>query len=175
MEIFKDIKGYEGLYQVSNLGNVKSIIKRTYKSNKILKPSSDGCGYQIVSLCKNKKRSTKTVHRLVALNFLGESELQVNHKDFDKSNNKIENLEFVTPLENIRHNINNNRANYNFDKIAVKTRKKVLQINHITNEIINTFISAHEASRQTGFNRGNISSTCRGNNKLVNGYNWKYA
>jgi hypothetical protein len=172
MEIFKDIKGYEGLYQVSNLGNVKSIIK---SSDKILKAGTDGGGYKIVTLCKNKKHSTKTVHRLVALNFIEESELQVNHKDCDKSNNKIENLEFVTALENIRHAINNGRVNYNFDKIAVKTRKKVLQINHITNEIINTFISAHEASRQTGFNRGNISSTCRGNNKLVNGYNWKYA
>jgi hypothetical protein len=171
MEIFKEIKGYEGLYQISNLGNIKSTVRT---KDRILKKAFDKCGYQIVSLCLNKKKSTKTVHRLVALNFLGESKLQVNHKDCNKSNNKIENLEYVTALENIRHAIKNNRVNYNFDKIAIQTRKKVLQINPITNEIINTFVSAHEASRQTGFNRGNISSTCRGNGILVGGYNWKY-
>ena len=174
MEKYKDIKNYEGLYQISNLGNVKSLIKRRFNADKILKDCLDGSGYKIVTLCKDKKHTTMLVHRLVANTFIGESELQVNHIDCDKTNNILSNLEFVTAKENIRHAIKNSRMNYNFDKIAVKTRKKVIQINPLTNEIINTFISAHEASRQTSFNRGNICSTCRGNGKLVNGYNWQY-
>ena len=172
MEIFKDIVGYEGLYKVSNQGNVRSLINR-YKGNGILKFGIDKCGYSIVTLCKDKKHKTKTVHRLVALAFLDETNTQVNHKDCNKQNNNIENLEFISAKENMRHAIKNNLMNYNTTKIAEQKRKKVIQINPITNEIINVFISAHEAARLTGFNRGNISTCCR-ENKIMYKYKWKY-
>jgi len=173
MEILKDIIGYEGLYQASSLGKIKSLICR-YSNVEYLKEGTTKCNYKSVTLCKDNKHTSKNVHRLIAEAFFGKSKLDVNHKDGDKTNNKIENLEFVTKSENIKHAIKKGLFKPNFNKIAIETKKKVMQINPFTNEIVNTFVSSHEASRQTGFNRGNISSTCRGNGKLVNGYNWKY-
>jgi len=173
MEIYKDIIGYEGLYKASTKGNIKSVIKRNGKDI-ILKQGIDKCGYCIVTLCKDKKKTTKTVHRLIALTFLFETNIQVNHKDGNKKNNDVSNLEFVSAKQNINHAIENGLLKFNTLKIAEEKRKVVLQIDKQTKEIINTFKSAHEASRLTGFNRGNISSSCRGNGKLVNGYNWKY-
>lgn len=116
MEIWKDIKGYEGLYQVSNLGNVKSLSRKVcnyrgchISKEKILRPGVHQ-GYERVVLTKNGIRSTKKVHRLVATAFLGEEkDLSVNHIDSNRSNNRIENLEWVTHLENIQHARKNNR------------------------------------------------------------------
>ena len=175
MEKYKDIIGFEGLYQAGSYGNIKSLLKRCNKSDKLLKSGTNGCGYKVVTLCKDKKHYTKTVHRLIAISFFGKSNLPVNHKDGIKSNNYIENLEFITASENQKHAIKNGLLIPNTKKIAEEKRKKVLQINPITNEIIKIYNSAHEASKITGFNRGNICSACRGNGKLVNKYNWKYA
>lgn len=100
-EIFKDIKDYELLYQISNFGNVKSL-KRD--KEKILKPSINTGGYLQVGLCKNGIKKTHDIHKLVAIHFLGHSpnghELVINHKDFNKSNNSVHNLEIVTTREN---------------------------------------------------------------------------
>jgi hypothetical protein len=138
IEIWKDVIGYEGLYQVSNFGQVKAlprikIAKGSYwTSEKILKPGSDD-GYQKVVLTKNGIRSTKKVHRLVASAFYGEyKELSVNHIDSNRANNRIENLEWVTHLENIRHARKNNRypktviSEYQKQKIKDSTCKKVI-------------------------------------------------
>lgn len=172
MEIFKNVIGYDGLYQVSNKGNVKSLVNR-HGYPIILKQSWDNGGYKIVTLCKNKKRSTKTIHRLVASAFLGQSSLDVNHKDGNKQNNNLENLEFVTKSQNVLHAINIGIFKPNTKKIAENKRKKVSQINNITGEVVATFLSAHDASKKTGFNRGNISCACR-LGKLAEGYKWKY-
>lgn len=98
-EVWKDIKGYEGLYQVSNFGRVKSLFR--YK--KILKLCKSESGYLCVNLYKNKKMKRITVHRLVAENFINKPTLEVNHKDGNKENNFISNLEWVTTKENIIH------------------------------------------------------------------------
>jgi len=101
MEIWKDIKGYEGIYQVSNLGNVKNI---KYERKKNLSPAKTRYGYLKVVLCKKGVNKSKIVHKLVAIAFLNHKpcgwELVVNHKDFNKLNNKLENLEIVTNREN---------------------------------------------------------------------------
>lgn len=173
MKTWKDIKGYEGLYQASNEGEIKSLIKRN-GVEVILKQSIDKCGYKIVTLCKDKVKKTKTVHRLVALTFLNETDKQVNHKDGNKSNNNISNLEFVSAKQNINHAISNGLLKPNTKKIAELKRRIVLQINPISNEIVKTFASAHEAARLTGYNRGNISTCCRLNKKMYN-YKWQYA
>lgn len=111
MEIWKDIKGYEGLYQVSNLGRVKSLARKVIKAygaehnlkEKLRVINSDNVGYQVVRL-HNGKGKTFKVHRLVAKAFLGEPNgLEVNHIDGDKSNNKVENLEYCTRGENLKH------------------------------------------------------------------------
>ena len=102
-EIWKDIKDYEGLYQVSNIGNVKSLARvvshkitghRTIPE-RILKPNSDGAGYLYVSLSKDGKKRNPKIHRLVAEAFIPNLENlpQVNHIDEDKSNNRVTNLE----------------------------------------------------------------------------------
>ena len=105
MEIWKDIKGYEGLYQISNTGKVKSL-KRIMKSRKceeiIRKPSKLPKGYLRVSLCKNGEIKYYSIHRLVAEEFIPNENNYpcVNHKDCNTSNNNVENLEWMTYEEN---------------------------------------------------------------------------
>lgn len=108
-EIWKDIQGYEGLYQVSNLGRVKSLARLDTRgqrvSEKILKLGKHRAGYFRVNLYKNGKMKQYLVHRLVALAFIPnpENKEQVNHIDGNKQNNVIENLEWCTHSENIQH------------------------------------------------------------------------
>lgn len=104
MEFWKDIKSYEGYYQVSNLGNVK----RIYKNGKIkiLKPRINHKGYARVTLCRNKKDHKEyCVHRLVGETFIKNTfnKSQINHINGNKTDNKIQNLEWVTPKENCVH------------------------------------------------------------------------
>nr|DAE52097.1 MAG TPA: homing endonuclease [Caudoviricetes sp.] len=112
-EVWKDILGYEGIYQVSNLGNIKSLSREVAMPNggvRLIKelikvPSTDNDGYYHVGLSQNGKMKTFTIHRLVALHFLeiNPSKNIVNHIDEDKNNNKAENLEWVTHTENMNH------------------------------------------------------------------------
>lgn len=99
-EHFKPIKGYEELYEVSNLGMVKNI-----KFNKILKPVTDSDGYYVVGLHGHNKRSIKKIHRLVAIAFIPnlENKPQVNHINAIKNDNRIVNLEWATAKENVNH------------------------------------------------------------------------
>jgi hypothetical protein len=99
-EIWKDVPEYEGHYQVSNLGRVKSL-KRG--KNKILKTRDNGRGYMQVSLRKEGERKRFLVHRLVMFTFLGESDMDVNHINGIKTDNHLENLEYCTRSENIQH------------------------------------------------------------------------
>jgi hypothetical protein len=174
MEVFKDIPGYEGLYQASDIGNIKSLYKRYFNSEMILKPGNDNRGYKIVVLVKDKKRETKLVHRLVISAFLGEKCLQVNHIDGIKSNNNILNLEYVTAKENINHAMKMGLLRFNTTEIALKKRKKIAKICIYTDAVLNTFVSAHQASKKTGINRGNISTCARGEKDFAGGFKWRY-
>jgi hypothetical protein len=172
IELYKDIPGYEGYYQAYNYGNIKSL-KSRHNKILVLKNGVDNCGYNIVTLCKDDTKKTKTVHRLVASAFLGNSNLCVNHKDCNKQNNSIDNLEYVTHKQNTIHAILNNRIKFNTTEIAEKKRKKVLMLDPLTNEI-QQFISAHSAAKIMGYSRGNISNACRNNTMIYRKY-WKYA
>ena len=101
MEKWKPIPGYEGLYDVSDQGRVRS----HYRGGRILQMTKTRNGYPSVSLHKAGRQTTKAVHRLVAEVFLGPSELHVNHKDGDKTNNRARNLEWCTHAENMTHRI----------------------------------------------------------------------
>lgn len=113
-EIWKDIVGYEGLYQVSNLGRVKSLERtvtigfgnKKHLEEKIMSFSTRS-GYSIIVLKKNGTKASKQVHRLVAEAFIPKEDDKniVNHKDFDRKNNVVENLEWCTQKENIRHSV----------------------------------------------------------------------
>jgi hypothetical protein len=111
-EIWKDIQGYEGLYQVSNYGNVKSLAREINRGNlpnrfqkeKLLKKCAGSNGYYVINLFKNKKSKTFTVHSLVALSFIGErTDIDINHIDGNKLNNTLSNLEYVSRRENTCH------------------------------------------------------------------------
>lgn len=165
-EIWKDIEGYEGIYEISNLGRVRS-----FKNGKvrILKPLTNKRGYLRVQLRKNNSLKTLQIHRLVAQAFLPNPNNlpQVNHKDEDKTNNIVSNLEYCDAK------YNNNYGNRN-KKVAEALSKVVLQIDKNTNIIINIFPSLMEAERQTGCKNNNICHCCKGKRKSAGGYKWKY-
>ena len=167
MEIWRDIEGFEGIYQVSSLGRVKSLGNNKSRQEKILKLRSDRDGYLNVGLHKERKIKICRVHRLVAQAFIPnlENKPQVNHKDEDKTNNKVENLEWVTCKENSNHGTRTER-------MANSKSKPIYGINVKTNEKIE-FPSTMEAQRN-GFNRGHINSCLKGKRKTHKGYRWFY-
>lgn len=184
-EIWKDIEGYEGIYQVSNLGRVKGLER--YDSNghllkeKILKTSINRDGYEKVSIQKNAKKKTYKIHRLVAIAFIPnvENKKEVNHIDGNKLNNRVNNLEWCTKEENERHARNNNLIPVT-DKIrkqasinGKKRRKSVEQYN-TKGSLLKRYISVSEASRETGVSISGISNCCTKKSKIAGGYIWKY-
>lgn len=110
MEIWKDVMGYEGIYQVSNMGRIKCLDYRKQKRSCIMKQGLDAYGYPKIRLSRNGKRTEYKVHRLVAIAFLNNESLlpEVNHKDGLKTNNDATNLEWVTKHDNIKHQRENN-------------------------------------------------------------------
>lgn len=180
MELWKDIPNFEGLYQASINGEIRSI----YKYKKILKQSKSKNGYLKVMLCANGKRKLISVHRLIAMTFLEdyETNLQVNHKNGIKTDNRVDNLEMVTPSENIRHSFENGLQKAKFGKEHPlykkygkenKTSKKVNQYD-LEGNFIKTFNSIIEASKETNTNRANISACCKGKLNKTNNYIWRY-
>lgn len=133
-EIWKQVNGWEKYYSVSNLGRVKTLRRKTVdkigrtriREEKILKPTTDRYGYLYVVFRKKPLTKTFKIHRLVASAFLGDSALQVNHKDLNKTNNRLDNLEYCTNSENLIHRRNKGPA---YKKYYQKlSRKKVVQI-----------------------------------------------
>ena len=167
MEIWKDIEGYGGLYQVSNLGRVKSLNYNRTKKEKILKPRSNKDGYLNVNLYKEGRMKTCLVHRLVAKAFIPnpDNKSQVNHRDEDKTNNCVDNLEWMTRRENINYGTRNERS-------GKSQSMPIYGINVKTNERIE-FPSTMEAQRN-GFNHGNIVDCLKGRRKSHKGYKWYY-
>lgn len=166
MEIWKDIEGYEQLYQISNLGNVKSLGNggSNASKDKILKPAKLKYGYLTVNLCKQGKRKQYQIHRLVAQAFIDNPNNlpEVNHKDEDKTNNYIENLEWCERKYNINYGTRNQRS-------AENRSKKVMCV-----ETGVVYPSTIEVERQLGFYQQNISSACNGKYKQAYGYTWRY-
>lgn len=164
-EIWKAVVGYEGLYEVSNLGRVKSLPRNgTCMSEKILKYSIDK-GYRQVILSKNDKRKSAKIHKLVAMAFLpNENNFPcINHKDENKQNNDVSNLEWCSYAYN---NTYNDRAK----KASKKTGKKVLCV-----ELNTIFDSLADAERATKIKAGNICWCCKGKWLSAGGYHWRYA
>ena len=162
-EVWKDIEGYEGLYQVSNLGRVKRV-----KTDRILKGCKDKGGYLVIGLYKNNVMSTKTIHRLVAQAFIPnpENKPEVNHIDEDKANNKVNNLEWMTRKENNNHGTRNERISKTLSISISATNIK-------TGESID-FNSGKECARKLGLNPSHITAVLKGKRNHTGGYTFKY-
>lgn len=170
-EQWKDILGYEGLYQVSNLGRVKSL---KFDKERILKNRTNSNGYLSVQLSKGNKIKSFLIHRLVANAFLPNPNnySYVNHKDENKTNNCVDNLEWTSHESNCNFGTRNERISE--QNINGKCSKEVIQCDLEGNEIAR-FPSVGEVQRQFGYLQGNISSCCREERKTAYKYKWRYA
>lgn len=157
-EIWKDIQGYEGLYQVSNLGNIKS-----FYTGKILK-GGNYKGYLRLNLYKNGVKSMVSIHRLVAQTFIPnpENKPEVNHIDEDTTNNMVSNLEWMTSKENCNHGTRNDRLS-----------TPILAIN-ITTGKVKEYSGVRECARKLNLHSPNIIAVLKGRYKQTGGYTFKY-
>lgn len=164
-ENWKDISGYEGLYQISDKGNVKSLNYNHTGKERIMKLGRNHDGYLLVSLYKNGKQKYYRVHRLVAKTFILNSNNlpELNHKDEDKTNNCVENLEWC-----------DRKYNVNYGTRTEKTSKPVLQFTK-NGEFIKEWKSTMDVQRNLGFSQGHISACCLGKRKSSYGFVWKYS
>ena len=172
-EEWKNIRDYEGLYMISSYGRVKSLGRwvnyknkgKKWQEGKILKPLVKKGGYLHVGLWKNGKLKFFTVHRLVAQAFIPNPNNlpQVNHKDENKENNFVKNLEYCDA-----------KYNNNFGTRNERISKPVLQIDKTTNEVIAEFPSTMEVQRQLGINNSSISQCCNGKRNTAGGFKWRY-
>ena len=190
------IEGYEDLYQVSNLGRVKSLERKiTYRNSlktvkeRILKQATKK-GYQQVCLCKDGNIKWFSVHRLVANAFIDNPNNyeQVNHKDENKCNNHVSNLEWCNRKYNINYGTRNERHSKSMiGKFSGKNHplygklgkdnpnsKQIIQLT-LGGEVINTWGGTREIQRKLGYNQSSICKCCKGKQKTSNGYKWSYA
>lgn len=161
MELWKDIKGYEGLYQVSNLGRVK-------RDGKLLNLNTNTYGYKHITLSKCNVQKTVLVHKLVAMAFIDNplGMPQINHKDGNKNNNSVSNLEWVTQGINNRHAIQTNLR-----------RARKIQLVDGEGNVSKVFNNRMEINEYLGRDvcQDLITRCCNGQRKTAYGYVWRYA
>jgi hypothetical protein len=171
-EIWKEIPGYNGYYQVSNLGRVKSVDRivlnagfEQYRIGKILKQTKQTTGYSTVNLCIKNIRKRFLVHRLVAEAFIPNPDNMphINHKDENKRNNRVDNLEWCDPK------YNNNYGTFN-ERVSESKKKPVVCV-----ELNISFDSQGEAAKKIGVSQACISYSCNNPNRKAGGYHWKFA
>lgn len=187
MEKWKEIPGLNGRYLASDLGRIKSIdsVVSCHKSHyrkqpgKILKPYEGKNGYEKVTVFIDGKRKYTTVHRLVASAFIPnpKKKEQVNHKNGNRSDNRLCNLEWCTMSENIKHSFRelDRPRKSHFKGVTGKDHplsKKIAKLD-IHGNIIKIYDAMNDAKRD-GFNIGNILSCCQGKRKSHQGYKWQY-
>jgi hypothetical protein len=167
MEVWKDIPGYEGKYQISNKGRVKSLPRNDKFCKRpteiIMKVFICGSGYEEVILSIKRKRKPKLIHRMVAEAFVPKQpgKEEVNHKDGNKLNNDYTNLEWVTPSENIKHS---------YDELE----HKILGKRVVCVETGEVFESIKDAADKKGLQLPLIWKCCNGRQKTTGGCHWKY-
>lgn len=178
-EEFKDINGYEGLYQVSNYGRIKSI-----RNNIILKTVPNTYGYPTVVLSNAKKKKTLTIHIAVAKAFIQNWEMKptVNHKDGNKNNNIVENLEWATYSDQLKHSYTNHLREKPFGKLNTmygkygkdNPRSKPILQYDLDGNFIKEWENAYEIRRKLGYWQNAIYQCCLGRRKAAYKYIWKY-
>lgn len=179
-EIWKDIKGYEGLYQVSNLGRVKSLehwsnsdnYKKMYTGKILTGILVKTNGYLKVTLSKNGKTNQLQIHRLVAEAFIPNVNNYpvVNHKDENKLNNCINNLEWCT----YKHNNNYGNRSEKYSKTRKMNKTKNVYQYDLEGNLINIFKNIKEAKKNLNIFNDSISRCCRKIQKTAGGFKWEY-
>ena len=178
-EIWKDITWYEWLYQVSNFGKILST-KRKNTKWWILRPWSNPQGYEIASIYLNWVQKYYTVHRLVALAFIPQEEWkdQVNHKDGNKKNNRVDNLEWCTMSENLKHSFRvlgrKVCKTWTWKFWSLHHNAKAIEQYSLEWEFIRSFWAIAEAARETWIDRTSIWSCCKYWYDKAWWYIWKY-
>ena len=173
LEQWKEIKGYEFLYWVSNYGRIKSIkgLRKIHKNNQ---------GYPIVTLSKNGDKKTYSVHRLVAKAFVinpdPENLTCVNHKDNNPENDYFENLEWCTMSYNTLYSMEQGRFTQHIQNCIDNCEKQKIKVCQydLKGNLITTFNSMSEASHSVNGNKSSISKCCAGKLKSAYGFIWKY-
>lgn len=164
-EVWKDIKGFEGAYQISSMGRVKSLPRKQSRKEKIRVFAKAPNGYLRMVLSFENERRTISAHREVAKAFIPNPQNleTVNHIDFDKTNNCVENLEWVSHKENIQHNCN-------YDK---NYHRPILQ-KDLNGNIIRRWKSAYSVELEKGWFATNISRCCNGNKRTYKKFKWEF-
>jgi len=179
-ETWKDVVGYEGLYQVSDLGHVKSLNYNHTMKPKVLCEKRHSSGYLTVVLCKDGQKRNHSIHILVAGAFIENPERLpcVNHIDGNKANNKVENLEWVTRSQNTRHAIRTGLRADSYMRgrtgISNPLSKAVAQYSK-DGELLRVWPCVSEAARHLGCNPCTITNCTKGRIKSCKGYIWKSA
>lgn len=182
MEIWKDIDGYIGLYQVSNLGRVKSLNYNKTNKEQILKPNPNTFGYPSVVLWKNRKYKAYSVHRLVAQAFIPNPHNKpfIDHINTIRTDNRVDNLRWCTYRENSNNPISKEKKRGELNPMYGKygklnhRSKPIIQLT-LNNDFIKMWDSLRDIERELGFNSGNISQCCNGKRNTANGYKWCFA
>lgn len=178
MEEWRDIKGYEQLYQVSNLGRIKSLERIDCRGRlvkeRIMKPTVLNTGYLQICLSKDCEQNRYTIHRLVAEAFIPNPDrlTEVNHKDEDKSNNCVENLEFCDHSYNMNYGTGIQRRSKSL--INHPSYSKTVYQYTLDGEFVAEYPSVSEAARQLDCDMGCICHCCNGRQKTAYGYKWSY-
>lgn len=183
MEIWKDIEGYEGYYQVSNWGNVRSLDFRRRGTVSLLRQNKASQGYLIVRLFKNKKWKNCYVHRLVGMAFLENPNCfkEINHKDENKQNNHVDNLEWCTPKFNTNYSRLKHPERYfttiNGKRTTKKTKYSSIPINQLSlnGDLIKKWNNIAEIVRTLKFHNTAITECCQMKREKAYGYKWEFA
>lgn len=180
LEIWKDVKNYEGLYQVSNLGNIKSLDrivetknrKNYLRKGKVQKKSVNSFGYETVGFTVDSKTKIYRVHRLVALSFIEntENKPQINHIDGNKTNNNVNNLEWCTSSENQIHSVSTGLSNPSYPLLkGSKNGRSLLKEEQVV-EIRNKYIPYKYSAKKLALEY-NVSESCI--THILNNTSWK--
>jgi hypothetical protein len=163
MEEWRDVVGYEGLYEVSNYGKV-----RRSDTGAELKGNINSYGYRVVRLTHNGRAKDFKMHQLVAMAFIPNNygARTINHKDGDKENNFVENLEWCTPKQNARHA---------FDVLGISTKSRPVMQVSADGELMAVWANAYKASSTLGIAHMMISACCKGTAPTAGNFVWRYA